>query len=204
MSTRNFSTRTVTMFWGATCLCICLALIPSTSFAAPNHPCEPWPGCKDDGGPTLEERVMTLEGDVETLQDDVLDQESRISTLEQAANESAVGAIIIHALSYSPQNTPTILSISGVQAEYRMPRSGTIQNMRFFVSGDDISVAVTVTLYVNGNPTVLSEVIGAAENGPIDVAGMVEVVDGDRIAVFAEANPLGNGTGVFTVSYEFK
>ncbi len=97
------------------------------------------------------------------------------------------GAIMVHNgnvrsgdiwLLRSPHN-------SGV---YRIPRDGTIQNMRILTGpqsdwGTPCYGPTVVTLLVNDRPTSASTTFTSGRNRGIDVSGTVDVFDGDRISV---------------------
>ena len=71
---------------------------------------------------------------------------------------------------------------------YRIPRDGTIQNMRILTGpltdwGTICYGPTVVTLLVNDRPTSLSTTFTSGRNRGIDVPGTVDVFDGDRISV---------------------
>jgi hypothetical protein len=63
-----------------------------------------------------------------------------------------------------------------------------------------------VTLFVNGSPTLLTTTIPAESTSDIDVPGMVDILDGDRISVLLDTSavPVTPQTIHLTVSYEIK
>ncbi len=93
---------------------------------------------------------------------------------------------------------------------YRIPRDGTIQNMRIFTSpvsdwGTTCYGPTVLTLLVNDRPTSLSTTFTSGRNRGIDVPGTVDVFDGDRISVEVDTreNSEDSCYAVFmSVSYE--
>ncbi len=68
---------------------------------------------------------------------------------------------------------------------YRIPRDGTIQNMRIFIEDAycPSDGPFDGTIVVNDRPTSLSTTFTSGRNRGIDVPGTVDVFDGDRISV---------------------
>jgi hypothetical protein len=94
---------------------------------------------------------------------------------------------------------------------YRSPRDGTIQNMRVFINFNTLPGPTVLVLFVNGSPTLLSTSIPAGSPADIDVPGMVDILDGDRISVMLDTSavpepPAGQPANAIsiTVSYEVK
>ena len=93
---------------------------------------------------------------------------------------------------------------------YRIPRDGTIQNMRILTGpvsdwGTTCYGPTVLTLLVNDRPTSLSTTFTSGRNRGIDVPGTVDVFDGDRISVEVDTRENSEDCrhGVFmSVSYE--
>jgi len=133
-------------------------------------------------------------------------EDFRHNTLEPcgSSTDTAVGSIMVHSHVFSVGITPLILPTSGAAVEYRLPRDGTIQNMRIFIQSNSFLTDATVTIFAGGVAK-LSAVITAGNTADIDVTGSEAVFDGDVVSVLAEADdPDSSGSLALSVSYEIK
>ena len=71
----------------------------------------------------------------------------------------------------------------GSTCAYRSPRDGTIQNMRVLIDSNQYMGPTVLALHVNGSQTLLSTSIPAGSTSDIDIPGMVDILDGDRISI---------------------
>ena len=114
------------------------------------------------------------------------------------------GSILVHTVGASlalvPQSQVTPVPLGG-SPEYRIPRDGTVQNMRILVHQNSYNANAVVTLRVNGIGR-LTATIPAGSTADIDVAGRVSVVDGDRISVVLDRSAPTAGVIQLSVSYE--
>jgi len=119
------------------------------------------------------------------------------------APDAGGGAIIVHGGSVS-LGAPTVFLIPAAgPVAYRVPRDGTIQNMRVFIESNNSAGPTDVTIFVNGNPTSLSAMIPTGNTADIDVNDTVDVLDGDEIEVFLDGTAsTGGGSILLSVSYE--
>lgn len=120
------------------------------------------------------------------------------------AAPAAGGSVMVHGVGAGVVGTPFFVHFGGGVTEYRLPRDGTVQNMRILVGANSYDGPTTVTFFVDGAPTALSATIPAASVADIDVAGTVGVLDGQRIAVKADASTVGSGSISLSVSYEIR
>jgi hypothetical protein len=97
-----------------------------------------------------------------------------------------------------------IIEFGGGVFEYRLPRDGTVQNMRILVTSNSYNGPTTVTLLVNGVATSLSAAIPAGSTANIDVVGPVAVLDGQRVSVRADTPTVSSGFIALSVSYEIQ
>ena len=97
-----------------------------------------------------------------------------------------------------------IIEFGGGVFEYRLPRDGTVQNMRILVTSNSYNGPTTVTLLVNGVATSLSATIPAGSTADIDVVGPVAVLDGQRVSVSADTPTVSSGFIALSVSYEIQ
>ena len=97
-----------------------------------------------------------------------------------------------------------IIEFGGGVFEYRLPRDGTVQNMRILVTSNSYNGPTTVTLLVNGVATSLSATIPAGSTADIDVVGPVAVLDGQRVSVRADTPTVSSGSIALSVSYEIQ
>jgi len=84
---------------------------------------------------------------------------------------------------------------------WRMPRDGTIQNMRIAIGRNTADVTVSVTLHVDGTATSLRTDIVSGSTANIDITGTVDVFDGEKISIIGDSNSNCNGVVDITVSY---
>jgi len=110
------------------------------------------------------------------------------------------GSIVIHGADAGNAG-PIFIQIGSVNA-YRIPRDGTIQNIRIFVLSNSYNGAAIVTLFVDGSPTSLSATIPTESTGAIDIAGTVDVFDGEGISVVMDTDAVNSGSISLSVSYE--
>jgi len=110
------------------------------------------------------------------------------------------GSIVIHGAGAGNAG-PIFIQIGSVNA-YRIPRDGTIQNIRIFVLSNSYNGAAIVTLFVDGSPTSLSATIPTGSTGAIDIAGTVDVFDGEGISVVMDTDAVNSGSISLSVSYE--
>jgi hypothetical protein len=107
-----------------------------------------------------------------------------------------------------PAETPDPVCLSvGATCEYRSPRDGTIQNMRILIESNTYNGPAVVAIFVNGSPTLLSPAIPAGGTLDIDVPGIVDILDSDRISVRLDisAVPVNPFQLIsLSVSYEIK
>ena len=96
------------------------------------------------------------------------------------------------------------IQFGGGVSEYRLPRDGTVQNMRILVTSNSYNGSTTVTLLVNGVATALSATIPAGSTADIDVVGPVAVLDGQRVSVRADTPTVSSGFIALSVSYEIQ
>jgi hypothetical protein len=119
------------------------------------------------------------------------------------------GSIMFHsigAISGIP-SVPVCLPPGGAfTCAYRSPRDGTIQNIRVLIDSNTFSGPAIVTIFVNGISTLLSTTIPAGSTSDIDVPGVVDILDGDRISVMMDISAVTVNGGLIrlTVSYEIK
>jgi len=90
---------------------------------------------------------------------------------------------------------------------YRIPRDGTIQNMRIFIEDAYYCPSdgpLDVTIVVNDRPTSLSTTVPIGFTGGIDVPGTVDVFGGDRITVETNSRQVRDycWVALMSVSYE--
>ena len=113
------------------------------------------------------------------------------------------GAIMVHGGSFGVAASELfVVGTGSFPVAYRIPRDGTIQNMRIFI-GENTSVGpLDAIIFVNGSPTSLSATIPAESTAVIDVNDMVDVLDGDVIEVFLDATGSSGGSVKLSVSYE--
>ena len=119
------------------------------------------------------------------------------------------GSIMVHGVGAGvgpPLGQPAVVFVGfgGGVNEYRLPRNGTIQNMRILVTENSYDGVAIVTLMVNGTATLLTATIPAGSTADIDVAGSVGVVDGDRISVVLDRSAPTAGLIRLSVSYEIQ
>ncbi|HMH48880.1 MAG TPA: hypothetical protein VK548_01510 [Candidatus Acidoferrum sp.] len=113
------------------------------------------------------------------------------------------GSIMVHGVSAGVVAT-FFVHFGGGVPEYRLPRDGTVQNMRILVTSNSYNAPTTVTFFVNGAATVLSAVIPPASTADIDVVGAVPVLDGQKVSVMADASTVSSGSIALSVSYEIQ
>jgi len=114
------------------------------------------------------------------------------------------GSIMVHGAGAGVVGAPFFIQFGGGVSEYRLPRGGTVQNMRVLVPSNTYNGPTTVTIHVNGAATSLSAVIPPGSTADIDVAGTVAVLDGQRVSVVADAPTVTSGSITVSVSYEIQ
>jgi hypothetical protein len=114
------------------------------------------------------------------------------------------GSIMVHGVGAGVVATPFFVHFGGGVPEYRLPRDGTVQNMRILVTSNTYNAPTTVTLFVNGAATALSATIPGSSTADIDVVGTVPVLDGQRVSVMADASTVSSGSIALSVSYEIQ
>jgi hypothetical protein len=97
---------------------------------------------------------------------------------------------------------PTCVPAAGANCDYRLPRDGTITNMRILINSNSFNGPAVVTLFVNGIRSELSTTIPPGSTTDIDVPGAVTALDGDRIAVRIDGTAVSSGLMQLTISYE--
>lgn len=125
------------------------------------------------------------------------------------ASTGAPSAIIVHGIDVGFPNAaliPVPLAAGEVPAAsaYRVPRAATAANMRLLFFRNDVDGDVVVTLYVNGNPTAISTTVAAGSTASVDVAGTVDVSDGDTLSVMLDTTGVTDGDFWFSSSYELQ
>jgi len=125
--------------------------------------------------------------------------DTRVTNLEASGGDGG-GSIIFHVFKVTvANNEPRVISTN---VPYRLPRDGTIQNMRIFIESNSSDGSLDVILSFNGSPSSLSETIPPGSTADIDVPGMVNALDGDAISVDLESTSASGGQINFSVSYE--
>ncbi len=115
------------------------------------------------------------------------------------------GSVMVHGVGAGVVAGGTFfIQFGGGVSEYRLPRDGTVQNMRILVTSNTYNGPTTVTLFVNGGATALSTTIPAGSTTNIDVVGPVAVLDGQKVSVMASAPSVTLGFIALSVSYEIQ
>ena len=114
------------------------------------------------------------------------------------------GSIMVHGAGAGVVAIPFFIQFGGGVSEYRLPRDGTVQNMRILVPSNSYNGPTTVRIFVNGAATSLSATIPAGSTADIDVPGTVAVLDGQRVSVVADATTVSSGFIAVSVSYEIQ
>ena len=117
---------------------------------------------------------------------------------------AASSSIMVHGVGAGVVATPFFVDFGGGVEQFRLPRDGTVQNMRVLITENSYNGPTVLTFFVNDVATSLTTTILAASVGNIDVPGSVGVLDGQKISLKADATTVSSGTVRFTVSYEIK
>lgn len=114
------------------------------------------------------------------------------------------GSIMVHGVGAGVVALqPFFIQFGGGVNEYRLPRDGTVQNMRILIAENTYDASTAVTLYVDDSPTSITTAIPAGSTADIDVPGTASVGDGQTVSVKASTSTTV-GTIRLSVSYEIQ